>query len=190
MHVAVHGISAVSANAHDVRRAGWFTSDRILALLGLGLTIAGTVISVWQIIRTRRATVAAAIASEKTRLTLRAADLRRAISVSIEVCQRIAKTSARQKLTAYLGDWLVAYQPIYALLEEQDDLDDSARSVALAALDATRAEVFVAIDATRDREAWLLYLRSKLLHVFSEYEKQFESVLLAIDKVQVGEHAG
>jgi hypothetical protein len=192
MYATRPGLLAVLMHAAVVQRpsAGWFTSDRVLALLGLGLTIAGTAISVWQIVRTRRATVAAVIASEKTRLTLRAADLRRAISISLDVGQRIARTRARQQLATYLGDWLAAYQRIYALLDAQSNLAASVRAVALTALDAARAEIFVAIDATRDRDAWLRYMRSKLLQVLSEYEREFESVLLAIDTVEVGEHAG
>jgi len=192
MQATAPGIAAVLTHAEVVRRAsgGWFTSDRVLALLGLGLTIAGTVISVWQIVRTRHATVAAVIASEKTRLTLRAADLRRAISISLDVGARIDRTDSRRQLATYLGDWLAAYQRIYALLAAQSNLAASVRAVALAALDAARAEVFVAIDATRDRDAWLRYLRNKLRQVLSEYQKEFESVLLAMDTAEVGEHAG
>lgn len=167
----------------------WWTTDRIVAVVGFAVTVAGTAIAIWQLLRTRKAAESARAASQATRRSLRAADLRRTLDVSIEVGRRLDQTNRREQITLYLGDWLVSYQRIFGLLTRGDEASRSRYETFLDRLEQTRGEVLVAREALATPASWREYSRSFLRDAMVQFGAAAESILVSQEDEEATGHA-
>lgn len=163
------------------------TADRTLAVVGLAVTVIGVAITLWQLLRTRRAAEAASRASATTRADLRTSDLRRALDASFEIGRRVDQGVGVAVAVIHLNDWLAAYRRVRALAGTA--LPPGARDVMVDRLEAARAEVLVARDAAHSRASWAAYRRSVLLGALADYGAAAEAFLLAADDERAREHA-
>jgi hypothetical protein len=167
----------------------WWTTDRVVAVVGLGVTLAGTTVAIWQLLRTRRAAESARAASQATRTSLRSADLRRALDTSVEIGRRLDQTNRREQLSLYLGDWLVSYQRIYALLVRSDGPAFARLDELVGQIEKARGEVMVARDAVATQASWAAYSRGFLRRALLDFGAAAESLLIAHEDEEVGRHA-
>lgn len=166
----------------------WFDSDRLIAIVGVVLTLLGLWFAIVQVRRTRRSAESARLASEATRRSLRSADLRRSIDISLETSRRIDQTKSRTLHETYLGDWMTAYQRIRPLLQ-QSSVNTPLQASALNQLERTRGEVLIAREATSSRDNWVRYTMKNLRELLAQYNTEMEEVLIALENEDVRAHA-
>jgi hypothetical protein len=170
---------------------GWWTSDRILAAVGLAVTVAGTAFAVWQLVRTKRAADAARAASEETKSALRAGDLRRVVEVAI-VCRRRLDEAARSTLAIriVLGDWVDAYVRIIPLLRDSTDVCPATKADVENQLEETKGHVFVARDLVQGRSIPRSLRLSVLDSSFARCSIVLVALLLELENQEVNKRVG
>jgi hypothetical protein len=171
--------------------AVWLTADRWIALIGLVLTTAGTVIAVWQIRKVRGAAESARTASRATAATLRSASLGRLIQLSIDCRRRISQPRAQAYgvIRVVLSDWLTAYAQIFPLIEDSPDITDDARGRAIEVLEVVKGHVRSALDYLERRTASsprpdLSALRNSL----TEYDAVMSGIVIQLEDAEVARH--
>lgn len=167
----------------------WLTTDRLLAVVGLAVTVLGTAVAVWQLLRTRRAAEAARTASQATRAVLRAADLRRVLDTSLELGKRLNQSWSKDLVVLYLGDWLVGYQRVQALVRGTRGLPVDEVEALLDRIEQARGEVLVAREAAEGRRSWAGYSPGPLRRVLLDYGAAAERLLVASENEESVRHA-
>ena len=169
----------------------WFTSDRILAIAGLMVTVAGTAVALWQLRRTRRAAEAARRASIATKDVLRAGDLRRLIEITTACRKRLdeAERSTRA-VRIVLGDWLDAYARIVPLLNASADVNEANKVAASQELERSKGDVLVVRGLVEGRTIPKSLRLTHLDRSLAAYAEAMGRVLLDLEDSQVNRHVG